>query len=240
MLIDGRRIESDAFEQAEVCIVGAGSGGSALARELAERGAAVLVLEEGPLLEEGAAAWSVKALGWPRLPIELSHGVGGAGTPAGSAPPEGPLRREAEALGLQAVAGTLRASTRRGELLRASEAGAHRNAMQGGAHPGPGRRRGERRGGVAPGGCGATAAQRELLCSRPVRRGGTDPAAHGSERAGARASRSRQEPGAAACGAGARCPGRRPGEEAVAKCPSSPRTRGSRGVESASNSLSNN
>lgn len=99
--------------------MGAGSGGVALACELAERGVQVLVLEEGPLPGEAGAAPRWTAFGRPRLPIELRREALGSGPPA---PRASPLRRGAEALGLQP--GPPPAPEPGSELLRAGQAGA--------------------------------------------------------------------------------------------------------------------
>src|SRR5690606_30524068 len=47
----GRRFERDRRLSADVVIVGTGAGGGMVASELARRGARVVALEEGPLLE---------------------------------------------------------------------------------------------------------------------------------------------------------------------------------------------
>jgi choline dehydrogenase-like flavoprotein len=45
---DGERISGDQRIEAEICVIGAGAGGAVVAKELAERGLSVVVLEEGP------------------------------------------------------------------------------------------------------------------------------------------------------------------------------------------------
>jgi choline dehydrogenase-like flavoprotein len=46
-IIEGREIRSTVREDADVCIIGSGAGGAVMAKELAEAGARVVVLEEG-------------------------------------------------------------------------------------------------------------------------------------------------------------------------------------------------
>lgn len=67
MHIDGTRIERDVFEQTQVCVAGAGLAGAAVAMELARAGAAVVLLEQGPRLEEAAGPLA-------RIPAEVLRG----------------------------------------------------------------------------------------------------------------------------------------------------------------------
>ncbi len=48
MIVQGSRIDRDMTYRADVIVVGSGAGGAVVARELAEQGMKVLVLEEGP------------------------------------------------------------------------------------------------------------------------------------------------------------------------------------------------
>src|SRR5438105_15271330 len=50
MILDVRTIDRDLTLSADVCVVGSGAGGAVVARELAERGRAVIVVEEGPYI----------------------------------------------------------------------------------------------------------------------------------------------------------------------------------------------
>jgi len=47
-IIEGKSIKSAVREKADVCIIGSGAGGAVVAKELAEAGLKVVVLEEGP------------------------------------------------------------------------------------------------------------------------------------------------------------------------------------------------
>ena len=46
-IIEGKEIREAVRENADVCVIGSGAGGAVIAKELAERGARVIVLEEG-------------------------------------------------------------------------------------------------------------------------------------------------------------------------------------------------
>jgi glycine/D-amino acid oxidase-like deaminating enzyme len=61
MLLRGALAENDLFEQTEVCVVGAGSAGALLARQLVERGVDVVVLEASALPDAVAGDVSLKA-----------------------------------------------------------------------------------------------------------------------------------------------------------------------------------
>ena len=50
MILDSATVDGDVSLQAEVCVVGSGAGGAVVAKELAERGRSVVVVEEGPYL----------------------------------------------------------------------------------------------------------------------------------------------------------------------------------------------
>ncbi|HVO25100.1 MAG TPA: GMC family oxidoreductase [Candidatus Margulisiibacteriota bacterium] len=50
MILDTTTVDRDVSLSADVCIVGSGAGGAVVARELAERGRSVVVVEEGPYL----------------------------------------------------------------------------------------------------------------------------------------------------------------------------------------------
>jgi len=47
VIIEGRDIKATVRESADVCVIGSGAGGAVVAKELAEKGAKVVVLEEG-------------------------------------------------------------------------------------------------------------------------------------------------------------------------------------------------
>src|SRR5437867_1805837 len=48
MILDTATVDRDVTLAADVCIVGSGAGGAVVAKELAERGRSVVVVEEGP------------------------------------------------------------------------------------------------------------------------------------------------------------------------------------------------
>ncbi len=50
MILDTATVDRDVSLSADVCVVGSGAGGAVVARELAERGRSVVVVEEGPYL----------------------------------------------------------------------------------------------------------------------------------------------------------------------------------------------
>src|SRR5918996_2194441 len=81
MLVDGRGLEDGATLSADVCIIGAGAIGIALARRLTGRGRSVIVLESGgaefdPAIQDLAIGDNV---GLPYFPLEASRvrGLGG-------------------------------------------------------------------------------------------------------------------------------------------------------------------
>jgi len=88
---DGRQVEQDLDLECEVVVVGTGAGGGACAYELASRGRAVLLLEEGDLHRRdvlvGRSQPMVKklyrdqgltlAIGNPGIPVFAGRGVGG-------------------------------------------------------------------------------------------------------------------------------------------------------------------
>ncbi|HEY8088736.1 MAG TPA: GMC family oxidoreductase N-terminal domain-containing protein, partial [Polyangiaceae bacterium] len=90
-IVDGRAVEEDLALECEVVVVGTGAGGGAIAHELASRGRAVLLLEEGDLHRRdsftGRTQEMVKklyrdqgmtiALGNVGIPIFAGRGVGG-------------------------------------------------------------------------------------------------------------------------------------------------------------------
>lgn len=53
MTVDGRLVRRDQTLRCDAAIVGSGPGGATVARALAEAGADVIVLEEGPRLRPG-------------------------------------------------------------------------------------------------------------------------------------------------------------------------------------------
>jgi choline dehydrogenase-like flavoprotein len=50
MILDTATVDSDVTLEADACVVGSGTGGAAVARELAEAGRSVVVVEDGPYL----------------------------------------------------------------------------------------------------------------------------------------------------------------------------------------------
>ncbi len=93
-IFEVKDIESDMVEQADVCVVGSGAGGSVVAKELAERGLRVVLLEEGGaystvnynqrpadmtamMYRDGAANF---ALGLPPIMLPLGKCIGGTTT----------------------------------------------------------------------------------------------------------------------------------------------------------------
>src|SRR5882724_9978421 len=48
MILDTATVDRDVELAADVCIVGSGAGGAVVAKELAERGRSVVIVEEGP------------------------------------------------------------------------------------------------------------------------------------------------------------------------------------------------
>ncbi|MBI5366550.1 MAG: GMC family oxidoreductase [Planctomycetes bacterium] len=94
MIIDLDDVHSDLTETADVCIIGSGAGGAAVARELTAAGASVIMLEEGayyrradfnrrldhmiPLLYRDLGLTT--ALGFPSIPVPLGKTVGGTTT----------------------------------------------------------------------------------------------------------------------------------------------------------------
>lgn len=80
-----------AERSADVCVIGAGAGGAVVAAELAEGGARVIVLEEGPehradnftarppemMARLYAAGAETATIGNPPIPLPLGHGLGG-------------------------------------------------------------------------------------------------------------------------------------------------------------------
>lgn len=93
-ITDGRAVEGDLDLECEVVVVGTGAGGAACAHELASRGRAVLLLEEGDYhgrsVFGGRTQPMVKklyrdqgmtiALGNPGVPVFAGRGVGGTTT----------------------------------------------------------------------------------------------------------------------------------------------------------------
>ncbi len=89
---DGREVSSDLLLEAEVVVIGSGAGGAACAYELASRGRAVLLLEEGPLVRRdgfnGRSREMVRklyrdrgmtmAFGNVATPVWAGRGVGGS------------------------------------------------------------------------------------------------------------------------------------------------------------------
>jgi glycine/D-amino acid oxidase-like deaminating enzyme len=61
-ITDGRRIEADTEIECEVVVIGTGAGGGACAYELASRGRAVLLLEEGDLHRRDALSGRTQAM----------------------------------------------------------------------------------------------------------------------------------------------------------------------------------
>jgi choline dehydrogenase-like flavoprotein len=90
-VLDGRRLDEDLDLECEVVVVGTGAGGGACAHELASRGRAVLLLEEGDFHRRdafnGRTQPMVKmlyrdramnlALGTPGIPVFAGRAVGG-------------------------------------------------------------------------------------------------------------------------------------------------------------------
>jgi len=93
-ITDGRAVEADLDLECEVVVVGTGAGGAACAYELASRGRAVVLLEEGDLHRRdkfgGRTQPMIKklyrdqgmtvALGNPGIPLFAGRGVGGTTT----------------------------------------------------------------------------------------------------------------------------------------------------------------
>ena len=76
MIVEGSRLRKDVELRADVVVVGSGSGGAVIARELALAGLDVIVLEEGPhVTPEEYGSWK---------PTEMMRKIGRAGgtTPA--------------------------------------------------------------------------------------------------------------------------------------------------------------
>ena len=48
MILNAATVDRDVSLTADVCVIGSGAGGAVVAKELAERGRAVVVVEEGP------------------------------------------------------------------------------------------------------------------------------------------------------------------------------------------------
>ena len=92
--VDGATIGHDVHETADVVVVGSGAGGAVVARELAERGRDVVLLEEGAFLTGKDFTGNPRemidllyrnrgltgALGRPTIPIPLGRCVGGTTT----------------------------------------------------------------------------------------------------------------------------------------------------------------
>lgn len=93
-ILDGRTADDDVELECEVAVVGTGAGGAAAAYELAARGRAVLLIEEGDLHRRhqlgGRTQPIIKkiyrdqgltvALGNPGIPVFVGRGVGGTTT----------------------------------------------------------------------------------------------------------------------------------------------------------------
>lgn len=91
MIVEGKDIQADLRETADVCIIGSGAGGAVMAKELQEAGLRCVLLEEGgyyttkhftrrPLDMFGLLYRNMgmtTALGWPSIPIPLGRCVGG-------------------------------------------------------------------------------------------------------------------------------------------------------------------
>jgi hypothetical protein len=81
----------DVNESVDVCVIGSGAGGAVVAKELAEKGHSVVLLEEGLWLDVDDLAGdtmtitrkayrdggAVAAMGWPFIPLFLGRCVGG-------------------------------------------------------------------------------------------------------------------------------------------------------------------
>ncbi len=95
----GARLHPEAFpevhgtveREVDVCVVGSGAGGAVIAKELAEAGCRVIVIEEGayftqedftgPLFDRAQRFYrdqgTTMALGWPPIPLPIGKAVGG-------------------------------------------------------------------------------------------------------------------------------------------------------------------
>lgn len=94
MIVAPEEIRTDHAERADVCVIGSGAGGAVAAKELAEKGLKVVVLEEGRhftrkdfnrrpfdmLAKLYRDAGLTVAAGFPTIPIPLGRTVGGTTT----------------------------------------------------------------------------------------------------------------------------------------------------------------
>lgn len=119
-LVDGAVLERDTAVRADACVIGSGAGGAVVAKELAEGGMSVVLLEDGPWVgtEEFSPevttaipqlyrdAGQTVALGRPAIVVPLGRAVGGT-TILNSGtclrPPDAVLAGWAEAPGLEGL-----------------------------------------------------------------------------------------------------------------------------------------